>query len=60
MLIVLFADTNTSRVTSDVETSSFSQELIDSDIITSLSVGSPVMESTKGIKRYVSVVSAYK
>lgn len=53
MLIVLFADTNTSRVTSDVETSSFSQELIDSDIITSLSVGSPVMESTKGIKRYM-------
>ncbi|XP_045203592.2 trichohyalin-like isoform X4 [Mercenaria mercenaria] len=41
-------DTNTSRaVTSDVESSSFSQELSDSDLITSLSVGSPVMESTK-------------
>ncbi|XP_060565991.1 uncharacterized protein LOC132725016 [Ruditapes philippinarum] len=41
-------DTNTSRaLTSDIETSSFTQDLLESDLITSLSVGSPVMESTK-------------
>jgi hypothetical protein len=50
---MVFADTNTSRaLTSDIETSFFTQDLLESDLITSLSVGSPVMESTKGIRWY--------
>jgi hypothetical protein len=48
-----FPDFNTSKaLTSDKEAFSFTQDHLESDFITPLSVDSPVMESTKGIRWY--------